>query len=227
MTATPKTKNPHRLLNEPRGDRKERRESGPEANSINAAYRFLIEFGTALNNSLDEEDTLRAIATLAIPILGDWSVIDVLGKDGSIRRIPGIHRDTCSQPFLRALQCRNISPLNKHPAVNYAFEVPRLRILTDLLDFFRPITEQDAVYRMTLLAVGFGSCLVLPLVARGRVLAVVSVVSMQTPSYQLSHLALAEAFARQAAQGLDNARRQQDGAAIRRELRDRIRMFGA
>ncbi len=210
MTAIPKTKSPHRLLDETSDDRKERRESGLEANAINAAYRFLIEFGAALNSSLDEEDTLRAIATLAIPILGDWSVIDVPGKDGSICRIPGMHRDTCSQPFLRALRCRNVSPLNKHPAVNYAFESPRLRVLTDLLDFFRPVTEQDAVYRMTLLAVGFGSCLVLPLVARGRILAVLTVGSVWPQSYRPSHLVLAEEFARQAAQALDNARLQQE-----------------
>lgn len=210
MAAIPKTKSTRPPLDGTRNDWKEALKGSLEANPADAAYQFLVETGAALDNSLDEEDTLRTIAALAIPALGDWSVIDVPGEDGSVRRIPGTHRDACSQPFLRALRCQNLSPLNRHPAISYAFEVPRRRILTGLLDFFREATEQDAVYRMTLLAAGFDSCLVLPLAASGRVLAVLSVVSVRQRFYRPSHLALAEEFARQAAQALDNARLQKE-----------------
>jgi GAF domain-containing protein len=210
VTAIPKTKRPRPLLDETNEDRKEMRESSLETYTVDAVYRFLVEAGAVLNSSLDVEDILRTIATRAIPVLGDWSVLDVPVEDGSIRRIPGTHHDPRSQPFLRALRCQNRTPLHKHPAVNHAFEVPRLRILTDLLDFFWPATEQDSVYRMTVLAAGFGSCLVPPLEARGQVLAVLSVVSVRPRSYRPSDLAVAEEFARQASQALDNAWLQQE-----------------
>ncbi|HEY1272372.1 MAG TPA: ATP-binding protein [Terriglobales bacterium] len=225
MTAIRKSKSPRPLLDETRDDGKETRASAFEANAVDAAYRFLVKTGAALDTSLDEEDILRAIATLAIPVLGDWSVIDVPVKDGSIRRISGAHRDAAFQPFLHALQCQDLSPLNRHPAVNYAFEVPRLRILTNLLDFFRPATDQDSVYRMTLLAVGFDSCLVLPLVAWGRVFGVLSVVSMRPRSYRAWNLPLAEEFARRAAQALDNARLHQEVREACRRKDERLALL--
>lgn len=55
--------------------------------------RFLAEAGAALGASLDFEETLSAVTRLAVPGIADWCAVDLLGPDGSIRRVAAAHTD--------------------------------------------------------------------------------------------------------------------------------------
>src|SRR5439155_14956398 len=50
-------------------------------------HRFLAEATVALASSLDYEATLARIPHLAVPPLADWCSVDVLERDGAVRRI--------------------------------------------------------------------------------------------------------------------------------------------
>ena len=62
------------------------------------AQRFLAESGRILARSLDYEETLAAVARLAVPEIADWCAVDVLGDDG-VQRLAVAHVD----PAKRAL----------------------------------------------------------------------------------------------------------------------------
>src|SRR5207245_2185825 len=51
--------------------------------------RFLANVSALLATTLDYEATLRNLARLAVPELGDWCVIHMLGEQGSMRRVRG------------------------------------------------------------------------------------------------------------------------------------------
>src|SRR5947208_12854705 len=50
-------------------------------------HRFLAEATVALASSLDYEATLARIPHLAVPPLADWCSVDLLERDGAVRRI--------------------------------------------------------------------------------------------------------------------------------------------
>ena len=54
---------------------------------------FLAEASRTLATSLDFEETLQAIPKLAVPRIADWSGVDVLDEDGTIRRVAVAHSD--------------------------------------------------------------------------------------------------------------------------------------
>ena len=58
-----------------------------------SALRFLNEASTILASSLDFEQTLTAVAKLAVPRLGDWCGIEIVGEDGVARQLAVAHTD--------------------------------------------------------------------------------------------------------------------------------------
>ena len=52
---------------------------------------FLAEAGVALTSSLDFGETLSKLVNLAVPVLADWCLIDVLDEHGHARRLAVAH----------------------------------------------------------------------------------------------------------------------------------------
>jgi signal transduction histidine kinase len=67
---------------------------------------ILSSQGRRLAESLDEKTTWEAVAQLALPTLGDWCIVDVLGDKGAMRRLPIVHPDRTKQAHLRELEDR-------------------------------------------------------------------------------------------------------------------------
>src|SRR6516164_2319974 len=55
--------------------------------------RFLADVGAVLASTLNYEDTLVNIAQLAIRDLADFCSVDVVGQDGTVRRLKVLSRD--------------------------------------------------------------------------------------------------------------------------------------
>ena len=54
--------------------------------------RFLAEAGRVLAGSLDYQETLAAVAQLAVPDIADWCAVDALA-DGELKRVATAHAD--------------------------------------------------------------------------------------------------------------------------------------
>src|SRR5213075_635069 len=69
--------------------------------------RFLVNVSALLATTLDYEVTLRNLARLAVPELGDWCVIDMLGEQGQMRRVAVAHVVPAKEPLAWELERRH------------------------------------------------------------------------------------------------------------------------
>ena len=67
--------------------------------------RFLAEAGRVLNEQLDYDVTLEALARLAVPGIADWCIVDVI-KGAEIRRVAVAAADAVKQQALEELRER-------------------------------------------------------------------------------------------------------------------------
>ena len=169
--------------------------------------RFLGEASRALASSLDVEATLGEVARLAVPVLADYCLIDVLDGDGRLGRVIIRHADEQGRLVLEELRDRFPPTFNeRHPASRaVASGEPVLfeSVSDDVLVDASLEPEHFALYRQLEPC----SYLVVPLVARGRVLGAVSLGTSARSErhYGADDIALARELADRAAVALDNA----------------------
>lgn len=90
-----------------------------EAELAEQRARFLAEASTILVHSLDYQDTLRRVACLSVPRLGDYCLVDVLEKDGSINWIEVCHASPEQEDLLREMQRRYpLDGSSSHPVLD-------------------------------------------------------------------------------------------------------------
>ena len=65
--------------------------------------RFLAEAGDVLASSLDYRATLSRVAHLAVPVIADYCVVDVLEDDDHLVRVAAVHADPAQQASLDQL----------------------------------------------------------------------------------------------------------------------------
>jgi PAS domain S-box-containing protein len=168
--------------------------------------RFLAAVGEVLASSLDYETTLKSVARLAVPVLADWCRIDVVDADGTVRTLAVEHRDP--DMLVRAEEMMRRFPTNPERSgivrVIASGEPALYPVVTDaMID----TTSEDAEYLAFLHDIGFRSLMLIPLKARGRTLAALTLVgTAQRRRYTYPDLAFAEDVARRAALAIDNAR---------------------
>jgi PAS domain S-box-containing protein len=168
--------------------------------------KFLADAGTALAESLDHLATLARVTRLAVPILADWCAVSVADEEGGFRRIAVVHRDPAKRELARLYQEQ--FPPARHP------DSEPLAILLTGQPVFLPVVDESVVQGWTqgpeqfeiLRALGLRSCMMLPLVARGRMLGVLTLVRSEVGrEYDRDDLALAQELATRAALAVENA----------------------
>jgi signal transduction histidine kinase/HAMP domain-containing protein len=168
---------------------------------------FLSRATALLVESLDVEATLQRLARMAVPFLGDWCVIDIVGEDGVFRRVAGAHADASQQPVLDELM--KGAPPNKDSVEPVALVVesgePLLfaEVTAERLDRIARNEREKTLLR----ELGTRSMLVLPLRVRDRVLGAVTLASRgDERPYDMNDLLLARELANRVALAVENAR---------------------
>jgi PAS domain S-box-containing protein len=173
-----------------------------------AAQRFLAEASTLLASSRDPPTPLEQLAHLLVPTLADWCCIDLPQDDGWMHRLAVVHADPAKAAL--AEQLRRQYPVLPPDASHTLTRV--LRTGQSWLDPAPTATRlreeaREAAHWTLVQALGFQAAMVVPLLARGRVLGTLTCVLGAGPQrYSAADLALAEDLARRAALALDNAR---------------------
>ena len=169
---------------------------------------FLAEAGDVLASSLDYERTLRRLAELTVPRLADWCVIDVAGDDGSIVRVAIAHRDPAKLRFAEEF-CRRYPTDPAAPGgVARVLRAGEPELMAEIDDAALVAAAQgDDVWLGLVRELGLSSSVMVPLVARGRTLGVLSLLTADaarrlTPT----EFRLAQDLARRAAIAVDNSR---------------------
>src|SRR5204863_3545082 len=75
-----------------------------EAEAAQRRLALLGMAGTLLAASLDAEAILQGLASLLVPALADWCLVDLVEADGSIRRVAVAWADPAQESLARRLQ---------------------------------------------------------------------------------------------------------------------------
>ncbi|WP_437331217.1 AAA family ATPase [Sorangium sp. So ce381] len=178
--------------------------TGAEAAERRAA--FLAEAGEILSGSLDYEETLARVARLAVRSLCDWCITDVVEGE-QIRRSIWAHTDPAKEPLLEQLRRRYSPALDSpHPAARALRCGEPLLISGCCEEELRKYCEDDEHARL-IRELGVQSAIAVPLMARGRPIGALSVVSSAPGRrYGEADLELVRHVAHRAALAIDNAR---------------------
>ncbi len=180
---------------------------------------FLTEVSKVLASTLDYQQTLANIARLIVPSLADWFSVDLLDDEGHFQLVVLEHQDPEQVKWARAL--REQFPIDYDtptglPNVARTGQSELYSEITDEMLVAAARTEEElAVVRQ----IGYSSLMLVPLVARGKTIGVVTFVSAELgKKYTGRDLALAEEVGRRAGVALDNARLYNETQQARNQL---------
>ncbi len=184
------------------------------------ASRFLADASAALAESLDYETTLQRIARLAVPRVADWCSVEIADVDGIPHLLALAHVD----PEKVALAHEHRRRYPADPDAPYgaaaAIRTGRSQLLHEISDASLVAGAQDAEHLAMLRALGLASSMLVPLIARGRVLGTITFVSSSHEwLYGPEELTFAEELGRRAAIAIDNARLYRDAQAAEARFR--------
>ena len=182
--------------------------------------RALADASAILGSSLDYRDILARVTRSAVPLLADLCFIDELGQDGVARRFDVAFADPLKQGEW-AEQVKRCSP---HPG----WQTPQSQVIESgravlLAEYEDPsaVAHDDEHARISA-AIGPKSVMVVPLLARERVLgAFTFIMAESNRRYSPRDLRLAEEIGHRAALAIDNARLYEHAQSATR-LRDEL-----
>ena len=178
---------------------------------------FLAHASQCLAASLDYDNTLVTVAGMALPYLGSWCIVDVLESDGSMRRIGIVHPDPLKVERARRLK-ESWPPERDDPiGLPRVLRSPATEVIPLVTDEMLVEVANSEENLQDLRALGIGSVVVVPLIARGNVLGAITFVSADV-GHQYTHtdVELAEDLAARCSIALDNARLFRDLEAARK-----------
>lgn len=178
-----------------------------EGKRIEAQEQFLTEVSKVLSSTLDYQETLANIARLIVPQLADWFTVDLVDTEGHFEMIEVAHKDPEQVRWARTLRERYpIDPDTPHGAHRVA-RTGQAELYTEIPDELLVASARNEEELALLRQIGYSSVMLVPLVARGRTVGVVSFVATESGKrYDERDLALAEEVGRRAGVALDNAR---------------------
>lgn len=185
--------------------------ANPREESAERKLAFLAETSRCLAGSLDYEDTLRTVAALALPFLGSWCIVDLVESDGSMRRVAIVHPDPHRRELAAGL-VKSWPPAREDPlGAPRAVRTREIEVIPFVDDEMLVSVARDEENLRTLRALGIGSVIVVPLIARGNVLGAITLVSAESEhQYAPADLELAEDLGARCAMAIDNARLHRD-----------------
>jgi PAS domain S-box-containing protein len=168
---------------------------------------FLAQASDVLSSSLDYHTTLSAVAGLVVPRFADWCAIDLLRDDGTLERVSVAHVDPEKVKLAHELMRQYPIDLNEPAGVAQVLRSGKPDFVAHISDeMLRAVTVDDAHLAM-MQRLGLRSYIGVPLVARGRTLGAISLVSAESGRvYTGTNVLQAMELARRAALAVDNAR---------------------
>lgn len=181
------------------------------------ALRFLLDAATVVSSAVGFEESLRSLGALAVPLLGDVCLVDVL-VEGAVQRMVSVHADPSKSDLAERLFLYPPRLASGHPAAEIMKRgsVAAIGDMDD--DYIRRTTSGDEHYQLVK-ALDFRQYMCAPLRARGRLLGTLTLVSAGPGRrFQSEDLALVEALADRVANVVDNARLYSEQARVARSL---------
>ncbi|BDI15651.1 hypothetical protein ANSO36C_14530 [Nostoc cf. commune SO-36] len=182
-----------------------------EAEADQQRATFLAQVSATLASSLDYESTLASVANLVVPYFADWCAVDLLQNNQSIHRVAVAHQDPEKVKLGWELHQRYPRNLDAPEGVAKVLRTGLAEMVAEISDAALAAAIPDAEYLRILRELGLKSCIILPLIARERILGTISFITAESERrYSTADLSLAEDVAHRAAIAIDNARLYQE-----------------
>jgi PAS domain S-box-containing protein len=197
------------------------REQLARVEAVRARRRLalLAAVGTTLSASLDYEATLEGIARLVVPELADWCLVDILEEDGSVDQLAAAHADPAKESLLRELLVYRRFDEDAPGTVARVLRTGRSILVPETSDALLAERATGEEHLAVLRRLGVCSIMSVPLLARGRTLGAMTLVSSDPERrYGEEDLSLAEGLAYRCALAVDNARLYRERSYIARTL---------
>jgi signal transduction histidine kinase len=174
-------------------------ESGERSILYKAAARLLMD-------SLDYEATLAAVAGLALPDMGAWSIVDVCERSGTMRRVAIVHPEPEMEKLTLRL-VRSWPPQTEDPlGAPVVMRTGETQVVSKVSDAMLIEVARDQENLTLLRKLGIGSFVVVPLKARRKILGAITFVSRKKGRrYTDEDLVLAEDLASLGALAIERA----------------------
>jgi len=171
------------------------------------ATDLLLDAGAVLASSLDLGVTMRQVAELTVPRLGDLCVIDLRDEDGAIRDVAVAASEHEIELGLAALREHSpVVPTGDHP-VSRVIRSGEPELLADMSEELLREIARGPEHAEFMIDNRYRSAIVAPLTARGRTLGAISVLRLgDCELFGQEDLAVVCELARRAALAIDNAR---------------------
>ncbi|MBA3617265.1 MAG: PAS domain S-box protein, partial [Rubrobacteraceae bacterium] len=198
------------------------REQLARAEAVEARRRLalLAAAGPALSSaSLDYEKTLERITRLLVPELADWCLLDIVEDGGSLNQLAAAHAEDGKENLLSRLREHRQFGEGDPGSTAEVLRTGQSVLLPDIPypTFYERALEGEHLEVM--LRLGPRSLMCVPLVARGRTLGAITLVSSNPDRrYDEEDLMLVEDLAYRCALAADNARLYRDRSEIARVL---------
>ena len=193
---------------------------------------FLADASELLGSTLDFQTALNRLGELVVPYLADWCVVDMV-RDGQLQRVAVAHIDPELHQAAFEFQ-------ERFPPAPDAAHGPARAVATAKAELIREVTQEhlraaaagDRKLLRALREIGMTSLICAPLVARGRVLGAITLLSdREDRLYGPADLVTAEELARRVAVAVDNtllfaeAERRAEAARVLEHIGDGVFML--
>lgn len=181
--------------------------------------RFMAEAARILGDSLDFEETLGRVASLAVPRISDWCAVELLTEDGQLEELALAHADPAKVHVVHEL--RRLYPADPSAAVG-AYAVVRSgesQLVTEITPEMIAASAVDERQAALVAELDLRSFMCVPLRVAGRVLGALTMATDGSGRlFTEIDLAAAEDLAGRAATAINNAQAFKTADRFRRIL---------
>ena len=188
-----------------------------------AKLAFLAEASTELASSLDYQVTLAKVAQLAVPTFADWCAIDIV-EDGRLRRLAVAHVDPAKVELAHELAERYPADPDAPNGPWKVMRTGRSELIAEITDEMLVAGAVDEEHLRIARDLHLRSALTVPLVARGKVLGVITWVSAESERLYTDRRTSRsrEDLAKRAAIAIDNAELHSETLAVAVQLQNAV-----
>jgi len=168
---------------------------------------FLAEASRLLGSSFDYQTTLTTLTRLAVPTIGDYCTVDMVGADGNLERIAVSHVDPVKEPLLWELTrwLRRGAPIVEH--LRRPLFDGQSMIVREFNDAALAKMQIDPDHGRIVQTILPRSCVCVPIMTGGKILGSLALYASESGRrFSADDLTLAEELATRAALAIENAR---------------------
>jgi PAS domain S-box-containing protein len=191
-----------------------------ERKRVEDAQHFLAEASRVLVSSLEYEPLLRSLVRLVVPRMADYCVV-FLSEGEELRAVAMAHRDPTQEPLMEGLERLRFKTAPARMGLQHVVHTGHSELIPLVTPEWLRAAELDPELLRVVEVLGPRSLMLVPLVARGRILGVMTLGAQEPGRYGDFELSIAEDLAGRAALAIDNARLYRESQLASR-MRDEV-----